>query len=486
MSDSKNDAARTGEKKGGGRRTKKRRTKKRRTKRRLKMNSRIKRKVKRSYRKKRMMSGGAKPSPDITIDPQIYEILEATGLTRFETNLGGISYEDLLDKLPTKEVRPMLMLRGLGGGHAIKFIRGLNEKIKTPLDTTLVKGDTQATKYVSEPSPEIESQGAHVVTSRLPLKYIEDEIVDPMGALFPLDCDEKDGKCTSEKLGVVACHGRQIPGEFTIVPDFMDLYLYVSDGAYLDETADRAIHKNMEYYYRVYKRNSLVHNYYLDFNTIMFPDPTHPYAYGGIFEYEQKTSQENISTDLWSDVTKDESLSKHDESYISKGKLIEKMDAHEELTFRLSDIFKIISEKGQPKPSKWLGHFCRATEEPFDIHELNLCKISGLDKLPDNFFDGKIKTLLWTEPDPFLLTNQSSLSANVRIQYFKNIFEDVLRYNISHGIATNSELNRTIESLGYTNITGWLADISRKIEQFEGLDKLDVCFILLIYNAISE
>ena len=197
---------------------------------------------------------------------------------------------------------------------------------------------------------------------------------------------------------------------------------------------------------REYKSGSLIPNYNIDFD-VKWDDGA--WMYGGILIGDQNKFVNPASVYFDSGYTIDEVLVHHDESYITKEEI------KESSFFELSYLFKIISERKGPKPSKWVGSFCRSGK-PFDIDDLKACSTQGYESLPADFFAAKISS-----KDLGLLLRENSLSSNVRMQNFRVMME----YVMQHGDP---------EDIILYNLKGVLYN-------FDPITISDVCYILQAY-----
>jgi hypothetical protein len=237
-------------------------------------------------------------------------------------------------------------------------------------------------------------------------------------------------------------------------------------------------------YLRKYQPGAIIQNHMIDFNLIhtetrmgrKFGDNQIKYSYGGIIAEENKAyvnprgieeiyrlrdaSLEEYSPEL--------GLEKHNNDYIAKEVMIGSILAGEGANFTLADILKIISQKSDPKPSKWICSFCRSGT-PLDLTVLQECYIEGLERLGPNFFSKKITY----EGVSDELMRGSSLASSVSPQYFIEIVRELQGYEGN----LNDILPGSREKL---------SGIVAKIDSFQALLPEEVCFVFLMRNHIAQ
>jgi hypothetical protein len=237
-------------------------------------------------------------------------------------------------------------------------------------------------------------------------------------------------------------------------------------------------------YLRKYQPGAIIQNHTLDFNLIhtetqmghKFGDNQIKYSYGGIIAEENKAyinpngieeiyrlrdaSLEEYSPEL--------GLEKHNNDYIPKEVMIGSILAGEGAYFTLDDILKIISQKSDPKPSKWICSFCRSGT-PLDLTVLQECYIEGLERLGPDFFSKKITY----EGVSDELMRGSSLASSVSPQYFIEIVRELQGYEGN----LNDILPGSREKL---------SGIVAKIDSFQALLPEEVCFVFLMRNHIAQ
>jgi hypothetical protein len=335
--------------------------------------------------------------------------------------------------------------------------------------------------------------------------------------------------------GVITAHGEEIPDQFTIVPEFMDIYLSGSSGSLTSERLRVMAYlgaKNQSY--RVYKGGALIPNFELDFN-LVYPhlpgDDNVKFSPAGIFpitDPQEWIVSSQVRASEGGMPTMDDVLFEHDESYIKKEKIKKrKKDIrledkfrrknHDRLrgiprkhrAFNLAEIFKLILKRNdknpEDTPQNWIGHFCRMRRGGgvnFSIKDLE--GYCGIEKeggeLPDDFFSEQMQTLL-SDPDGgkedlYLqelptrdrqrmegkeveknqLRRVHSLARNVRTQNFSNMIKDIISYLQS--LRPDSELSKELPR------TEGL--YSKWTKEYETLDTEEVCDILRLYNKISS
>jgi len=204
-------------------------------------------------------------------------------------------------------------------------------------------------------------------------------------------------------------------------------------------------------YLREYKAGSLIPDYSLNFD-VKWADGV--WQHGGILTGDINEFVNRPTVFFESGHTIDKVLAHHDESYITKEVIKQKG------SFRLSELFKIISEKEGPKPSKWVGSFCRGGK-PFGIDDLKGCATVGYEPLPEDFFAAKISS-----KHPEILMREKSLSSNVRMQNFRGMMEYVRDHEDTPG-PTREYLDRVLD-------------------RFESISLSTVCFILQQHAEMNK
>jgi hypothetical protein len=286
------------------------------------------------------------------------------------------------------------------------------------------------------------------------------------------------------EVGVISGHGAEIKGEFTVVPPEFTFCFYSSSGETTDvqhrrltnvssrpkmlveeigrlqgvikEQRDRlqeykdmggggglirklqreleqneAYLRNLEsndYFFREYQSGALIPNYSVDFNKVAGYHLSANgkrrvgiWLDGGIFTEDVDElgggSLLSIGTDVWWHTSLDASLAKHREADYMP------LDLEGNLRFKLSDLFKIITEKeDEDRPRTWVGAFCRSGT-PFGIEELIESCTDLLFPLEEDFFSEKIRRRGQTKGAH---TRKKSLALDVRTQNFKGMLDGFL------------------------------------------------------------
>ena len=478
-------------------------SRKKRSSRKMNRISRKKYSLKRQRRKRKVKTGGAEPEPEPEPDPEQRPRLPIEERDDIHRNLMDEIFPKNVFDLQTPNLTPHQKSLKQAEMGDVGFIcghgRSLPSYIVVPDGITLYLYTGAGEASINNAGEEAEKvRAAKMITKLGSLKSsLEEKKVKIQGQettlIKLLARGDEAPEAVLSQATLIELLGRGGTDAEAALPlyhlrrEVHELGMEIEDGKKalkkFEENLLKMTHNHLGYL-RKYQPGAIIQNHMLDFNLIhtetpmghKFGDNQIQYSYGGIIAEENKAyvnprgieeiyrlrdaSLEEYSPEL--------GLEKHNNDYIPKEDIIGSIKGGGRAWIYLADILKIISQKSDPKPSKWICSFCR-NGTPLDLTVLQECYIEGLERLGPDFFSKKITY----EGVSDELIRGSSLASSVSPQYFIEIVRELQGYEGN----LNDILPGSREKL---------SGIVAKIDSFQALLPEEVCFVFLMRNHIAQ